>query len=222
MNIFKKPAQITAPEVAYRWLREAITSLPWDEEAFLSESAVAEASGTSRTPVREALLRLEAEGLLRRAPHRGAYVPALTESDIDIMMEARRVIEDWAVRKVTETGYSTHKLEEILENQANSLSDNVSFIKHDMSFHKELVAAAGNPLLDNLYDSLRYKQLRMGVGAIIDSDGRSDHVLEEHEAIVKAIQLKNAEVAIKAVHTHLASTLSSLKKTNTQSGRAGI
>lgn len=214
VNILQKTAQPTAPEVAYLWLREAITSLPWDEEAFLSENFVAKESGTSRTPVREALLRLDSEGLLRRVPHRGAHVPALSEKDIDSMMEARRVIEEWAVRKVTGTSYSTRKLKELLGKQEEIISDTVQFIQCDIEFHKDIVTAAGNPVLGEVYGSLRDKQLRMGVRAVRDSQGRSDHVLVEHRAIVKAIQSGDAVRAAEVTGEHLASTLAALKSTS--------
>ncbi|MFH4285162.1 GntR family transcriptional regulator, partial [Acinetobacter baumannii] len=69
-------------------------------EMFLSEAQVAAASGTSRTPVREALLRLEAEGFIRRVPHKGAYIPALTDKDVDDVMQARRVVEEWSIAQV--------------------------------------------------------------------------------------------------------------------------
>jgi DNA-binding GntR family transcriptional regulator len=209
VSIFQKPAQ-TAPEAAYQWLRKEISSLPWDQEAFLSENTIAEASGISRTPVREALLRLEATGLLRRVPHKGAFVPALTKGDIEAMMEVRQVIEEWAVRKVTAAGQPGPELEELLQNQQDSLGDPVAFIECDILFHKCIVAAAGNPTLEDVYDSQRFKQLRMGVKAIMDSQGRSDHVVDEHRAIVEAIRSGDPERAVEAMRGHLGSTLKAL------------
>lgn len=198
--------QMTAPETAYRWLRDSISALPWDEEAFLNENAVAAASGTSRTPVREALLRLEASGLVRRVPHKGAYVPALSSRDIDSMMEARQVIEEWAVRKVVGLQDSTVELDRLLEQQAQVLSDPLAFIECDIQFHKYIVQIADNPVLQDVYESLRFKQLRMGVKAIVDSEGRSDHVLLEHRAIVEAIGSGDSDRAVEAVRNHLSST----------------
>ncbi|MFP3571102.1 GntR family transcriptional regulator, partial [Paraburkholderia sp. SIMBA_030] len=72
MSTFQDPTP-TSPEIAYLWLRREISSHPWDQDAFFTENAIAEAAGVSRTPVRDALLRLEAAGLLRRVPHKGAY-----------------------------------------------------------------------------------------------------------------------------------------------------
>src|SRR4051794_8604841 len=166
MGFQTKPAQLTAPETAYRWLRDAISTLPWDEEAFLSENAVAEASGTSRTPVREALLRLEASGLVRRVPHKGAYVPALSSRDLETMMEARQVIEEWAVRKVTGVEGSVDEMNRLLDQQAAILADPVAFIECDIQFHKYIVELADNPVLQDVYESQRFKQLRMGVKAV--------------------------------------------------------
>lgn len=218
MSIFQKPLP-TAPETAYLWLRREISSLPWDQEAFLSENAIAEAASVSRTPVREALLRLEAAGLLRRVPHKGAYVPALTALDIESMMEVRQVIEDWAVRKVTAFGNLGPELERLLKAQEDSLADPVAFIECDISFHKHIVHAAGNPALEELYDSQRFKQQRMGVKAIQDSQGRSDHVVAEHRAIVEAIRMQDSQIASAAVRSHLDSTLTVLKAIPTYSIR---
>jgi DNA-binding GntR family transcriptional regulator len=210
MSIFQKPAQ-TASETAYLWLRTEICSLPWDQEAVLSENSIAEASGLSRVPVREALLRLEAAGLVRRVPHKGAFVPALTSGDIDVMMEVRQVIEDWAVRKVTAAGLPGPELEDLLEQQAAVLKDHVAFIECDIRFHQCIVAAAGNPVLEELYESQRFKQLRMGVKAIRDSQGRSDHVVAEHRAIVEAIRSGDPDRAAGAIRGHLDTTLAVLK-----------
>ena len=210
MSILQKPAR-TAPETAYRWLRREISALPWDQEAFLTENAIAEASGVSRTPVRDALLRLEAAGLLRRVPHKGAYVPALSAQDIESMMEVRQVIEDWAVRKVTSLDRLGTELELLLQQQQDSLADPVAFIDCDISFHKHIVHAANNRSLEEVYDSQRIKQQRMGVTAVQDSRGRSDHVVDEHRAIVEAIRSKDPLAAAAAVRSHLDSTLTVLK-----------
>lgn len=210
--IQKKPSsQPTAPEVAYKWLRDVISELPWDEEAFLSENAIAEATGTSRTPVREALMRLETSGLVRRVPYKGAYVPALSSRDIESMMEAREVIEEWAVRKVVASRTHLEDLDSLLEEQAGSLEDPLAFIECDIRFHKYIVGAARNPIFDDVYGSLRFKQLRMGVRAVVDSEGRSDRVLEEHRRIVDSIKTGDSELAVKAVREHLASTLETLR-----------
>lgn len=64
----------SAQDLTYAWLKRHISELPKEGGVFLSESEVAQAAGTSRTPVREALLRLETEGLLTIVPKKGAYI----------------------------------------------------------------------------------------------------------------------------------------------------
>jgi DNA-binding GntR family transcriptional regulator len=64
-----------------------------------------------------------------------------------------------------------------------------------------------------VYESQRFKQLRMGVKAVADSEGRSDHVLREHRAIVEAIASGNPELAVKAVQDHLSSTRTAFRAT---------
>ena len=136
------------------------------------------------------------------------------------MMEVREVIEDWAVRKVTSLGRLGSELDLLLHAQEESLADPVAFIECDISFHKYIVHAAGNPALEELYDSQRFKQQRMGVKAIQDSQGRSDHVVAEHRAIVEAIRSQDSQIASAAVRSHLDSTLTVLKAIPTHAHRS--
>ncbi|GAA3701229.1 GntR family transcriptional regulator [Arthrobacter ginkgonis] len=210
MSIFQ-PAPTSAPDRAFLWLRQQIAALPWDREAFLSENAIAEASGISRTPVREALLRLEASGLLRRVPHKGAYIPALTETDIQEIMEVRQVIGEWATRKVAADGLvPADDLEALVLEQEQHLADPVKFIECDITFHQRIVHAAGNPTLAQVYDSQRFKQERLGIQAVLAGLGRSETVLLEHRAIVQAIRDGDPERAAEAVRSHIHSTRSVL------------
>ncbi|GAA3702973.1 GntR family transcriptional regulator [Zhihengliuella alba] len=213
MNGISRKTAPTAPEIAYLWLREQIAALPWDQEAFLSENAIAESAGVSRTPVREALLRLEAVGLLRRVPHKGAYVPSLTSHDIREMLEVRRVIGTWAVSKVTAQRLLRREvLDAIVDEQAMLLDDPVAFIEADIRFHKAIVHAAGNPTLEGVYDSQRFKQARLGVQAILERRDRIEQVLVEHRAMVDAIDSGDPDEAVAASARHLDSTRAALRE----------
>ncbi len=200
----------SARDVAYEWLLEAITSLPWDQEAFLNEVEIAEASGTSRTPVREALQRLEAAGLVRHVPNKGVYVPALSDGDIERMMEARLVIEAWAIDKVIRTGVDMSGLHDHIERQRQFVDEPLAFVGEDVLFHRRIVDAADNPPLGRVYQSLRELQLRLGVSAVHDDDGRSDHVVDEHRAIVDAIVARDPDAAKAALTAHLDQTTRAL------------
>lgn len=207
-----KSSAASAPELAYEWLKNTILTLPRDEEMFLSEAQVAAASGTSRTPVREALLRLEAEGFVRRVPHKGAYIPALTDKDVDDVMQARRVVEEWSITEVAPNpGQVPDRLRELVKRQEADI-DPVEFIAHDLEFHTTVIRAAGNQVMHDFYRSLRDRQMRMGVRIMLSVEQRKKQVLIEHGAIVDALAASDTEAAIRAVHEHLDTTLCSLKQ----------
>src|ERR1043165_6519059 len=79
-----------AQDAVFRWLKQHIVTLPRGDGVFLTEAEVCRATGTSRTPVREALLRLESDGFLQIVPKKGAYVAPITEAEIDAVMQARK------------------------------------------------------------------------------------------------------------------------------------
>ncbi|MGW4094128.1 GntR family transcriptional regulator [Nocardia sp. NPDC004750] len=205
-------SSISAPDMAYGWLKNTIFTLPRDEELFLSETQVAAASGTSRTPVREALLRLEAEGFVRRVPHKGAYVPALTDKDVDDVMQARRIVEEWSISQVAPNpGLIPERLHDLV-NRQEADTDPVEFIAHDLEFHTTVIKAAGNQVMLDFYRSLRDRQMRMGVRIVLSDEHRKKQVLVEHAAIVDALAAQDTEVAIRAVREHLDTTQCSLKQ----------
>ncbi|MEU4837505.1 GntR family transcriptional regulator [Nocardia testacea] len=207
-----KTSAASAPELAYGWLKNTILTLPRDDEMFLSEAQVAAASGTSRTPVREALLRLEAEGFIRRVPHKGAYIPALTDKDVDDVMQARRVVEEWSITQVAPNpGRVPDRLRELIAEQESD-TDPVEFIAHDLEFHTTVIRAAGNQVMHEFYRSLRDRQMRMGVRIMLSDEQRKKQVLVEHSAILEALAERDTEAAIRAVREHLDTTLCSLKQ----------
>ena len=201
-----------AQDVVYRWLKQHVLTLPSREGTFLTEAEVCRETGTSRTPVREALLRLEADGLLQIVPKKGAYVPPITETEIEAVMQARGLVEEWCVRQAA--GYGDMlavELDRLVALQVESQHDPVAFIECDREFHRTIVRAAGNPVLADFYESLRDRQLRMGVHAITISGGRGDNVIAEHAAIVEGIRREQPEQAAAAVADHLARTLAALR-----------
>ncbi|WP_328824637.1 GntR family transcriptional regulator [Mesorhizobium neociceri] len=209
--------------MVYRWLKQHVLTLPSREGTFLTEAEVCRETGTSRTPVREALLRLEADGLLQIVPKKGAYVPPITEAEIDAVMQARSLVEEWCAGQATAFGdMLAAELDRLLARQVEVRNDPVAFIECDREFHRAIVRAAGNPVLADFYESLRDRQLRMGVHAIMMSGGRGDSVLAEHAAIVEGIRRGQPEQASAAVAEHLARTLVALRLPVAGSWSAGF
>ena len=202
----------SAQDVNYRWLRHRIDALPRESGMFVTEGEVSSATGTSRTPVREALQRLEAEGFLEIVPKKGAFVPPISDSEVDAVMQARAIVEEWCVRQASTASASLlAELEELLEAQRQLIGNAVSFIQCDREFHRSIVSAAGNQVLADFYESLRERQLRMGLQAIADSSERLKLVLAEHAAIVEGIRSASPDMAARALLAHLSSTLSALR-----------
>lgn len=200
-------------DTVYQWAKEHVASLPRDEGVFITEAQVAEATRSSRTPAREALLRLEAEGLIQIVPKKGAFAPPIPDAEVLAVMEARVLIEEHSIRKAE--GYVEQLAEHLgalVEEQLDLLADPVAFIEHDRDFHRAIVAAAGNPVLTDFYESIRDRQVRMGLRAIAGTENRAKTVVDEHATIVAALRGDNPiEDAIQALTAHLAVTLQALR-----------
>jgi DNA-binding GntR family transcriptional regulator len=207
----------TAAERAYRFVRAEVLSRRIKPHDVISEGQIALAVGVSRTPVREALLRLEAEGVLRLLPKRGALVlPVTTEQMLDLI-EARRLIETFAVRKVISAGRAADiaalgvRLERQLELMRSALgaADLATYVSADRDFHAEIVAASGNAILGETYRGLRDRQLRMGAVNLLDESAvpdraRMQSTLADHEQIAAAIAGRRLRAAESAIDGHLA------------------
>ena len=203
----------SAADRAYGYVKSEVLARRYGPHELLSEGQIADAVGVSRTPVREALLRLQSEGLLRLLPKRGALVLPVTAAELADVLEARRLVESYAVRKVIASG-KVAELDVELGRQlaamrdATRRRDAAAYVAADRAFHAAIVTAAGNEIIANLYRSLRERQLRMGTVNLLDEDGAADPVrmrdtLREHEHIRAAIASKQLRAADAAVAQHL-------------------
>ncbi len=180
----------------------------------ISEGDVATALGMSRTPVREAFLRLEAEGLLRLYPQRGALVVPVSPDEVRAVIEARLVLEQFAATKVAGLGPAVRaalfeRLSGELHRQrdAAAAGDWHEFLDSDRAFHALTVDESQNAILSSFYSTLRDRQMRMiGESALRDPD-RVTTILDEHAGIAEALRDGDLPRALQAVQTHLASTV---------------
>ncbi|MFI6549282.1 GntR family transcriptional regulator [Streptomyces prunicolor] len=197
-------------EKAYAYLKDTVLTDPEMQGAFLSEQELADRIGVSRTPIREALLMLAAEDLVELVPKRGARVAPLTGREVRELMELRGLVERYAAeRLVAAERVPLEELRSLLEQQRalTGAEEAHEFIAVDHQFHASLVSAVGNTLLDRHYDGLRSRQVRAGVVAVFNQQGRQKAVLDEHEAIVDALAAGDAQAACAAIDHHLQSTL---------------
>lgn len=206
----------SAADRAYAHAKSAILSRQVEPHRLLTEGELADAVGVSRTPVREALLRLQAEGLIRLVPKRGALVLPVTAAEVADVLETRRLIESFAVRKAVSA--ATAHLVDRLGGQLRAMRDAAkrrdarAYVEADRDFHEQIVTATGNEILGSLYRSLRDRQLRMGVVNLLAEDtgaltsagaARMKANIADHEAILAAIAGRSVRAAEAAVAAHL-------------------
>ncbi|MEV0030552.1 GntR family transcriptional regulator [Nocardia sp. NPDC050793] len=181
----------SSAEHAYREVKERILTgaLPGGE--LISEGEIAAALGTSRTPVREAFLRLETEGWMRLYPKRGALVVPIPPDEAEHVAHARYVVETAAVRALVaaDPDAVATPLRASLDRQRTlaATEDLDAFAIEDTDFHRTYVVAAGNPLLSGFYDSLRERQRRMNSVALRRGPLDIDRIIDQHAGLAELI-----------------------------------
>lgn len=205
----KAQAPVKQPPAAdrvYAHVKQGVLERRYEGGTLLTEGELAEAVGVSRTPVREALLRLEAEGLIKLYPKKGALVLPVSAQEIADVVETRQLVEEHAARKaVPASPRLIARLEELLAQQKEQAAagDLAAAAVTDRCFHAEIVRSGGNDILSRLYDQLRDRQLRMGVAVMHAHPDRITKTLTEHEQILEALRAGDAETVVGLIHGHV-------------------
>jgi DNA-binding GntR family transcriptional regulator len=205
---------MAAADTAYAFAKERILDgrLPGGE--LISEGEIAAGVGLSRTPVREAFLRLESEGLLRLYPKRGALVVPVSAAEVRHVMETRLLVERFCVERAlpASAALQTALGESLLEQDRLVVERRAAaFVEADREFHRLFVAAADNPILLALHDSLRDRQSRMGLAAIARDGARARSIVAEHRDLVAAVLDDDAARALDVLTHHLQTQLALLQ-----------
>jgi DNA-binding GntR family transcriptional regulator len=208
--------KIPAAERVYAYVKAAILDRAYPGGELLTEGELATAVGVSRTPVREALLRLEESGLVKLYPKRGALVLPVLPQEIDDVLEARELIETHAAAKVWPR---RKRLIEALTQRVDEMrahrkaGDAKSFLEADRAFHEAIVDAAGNQILAKLYNSLRDRQVRMGVPGIEVQPIRMDKSITAHQEMIGALGGNSVKRFRELVIAHIAEAANDLRGT---------
>ncbi|GGO42238.1 GntR family transcriptional regulator [Streptomyces daqingensis] len=198
---------------AYDYAKERILEGILAGGELISEGTVADALGVSRTPVREAFLRLEAEGLLRLYPKRGAVVVPVSAKEVESVLETRELIESFAAEKVAAMGAEAlgelvGELRDQLREQRKlrGAGEGKAFVAADQLFHQMIVAASDNPILLDLYAGLRDRQQRMGLYAVFHDDDRLRATNHQHVELVDLLERGDVAGYRTALRGHLRGT----------------
>ncbi len=201
-------------EVAER-LRQRIFSHELTPGTWIDEQKLAEQYGISRTPMREALKVLASEGLVTLKPRRGCYVTEISERDLDdvfpimALLEGRCAAE--AVKKARATDIANlQAIHAELEDSASA--NNIDgFFEANQQFHKVIQELADNRWLLSMIQDLR-KVLKLSRLHSLSLQGRLQQSLDEHRAIMAAIEARDTTKAEKLMHDHLLSGREALAK----------
>src|SRR5262245_8636824 len=199
-------------EEAYRYLKTQIMSAHLPPGASLNELEIAAALGTSRTPVREAIRKLEQEGLAMRYPNRGAIVTKLSMTDVLEIWQLREILEPAACRLAADRidRAALEGLERALrELRSHAVGPEAyeAFLQADTGLHGLIVEATGNATLRRVLEMLNERIVQVRV---VTSPARFRHAVDEHLAIVAALKKRDADEAMDAMRLHLANARQSL------------
>ncbi len=206
----QRPKSLT--EIATERLRNDIVSGRHPFGAQLSEATLAAWLGISKTPVREALMRLRAEGLVEVHPQRGTFVFSLDENGVAQLCHFREVIEVAALGEAMRRSRETllERLDANLEamGRAHAAHDLRSLPALDQAFHETLLACCGNDYLQAAYQLVAHKINALRARLPEDNE-RVGHCQANHARIVAAIRSGDAARSRRLLSEHIRDTLTS-------------
>ncbi|MFM9878681.1 MAG: GntR family transcriptional regulator [Rhodoglobus sp.] len=194
-----EPAPVLPDQIADE-LRASILSQVDAPGSSITESAVALRFGVARPTARLAIDKLVADGLLRREAHRAARVPELSRDDIVDLFTNRALIESAAMAALATSG--TIPAEALAAHRALATAE--QFARHDITFHRALVAGQPSPRLTRMH------QLLMGEIELCIGQVQAAHLLSaaqvarQHQGILDAITSGDADAAARLTREHIA------------------
>jgi DNA-binding GntR family transcriptional regulator len=184
-------------------LRQRIFQRELEPGSWIDEMKLAEEYGISRTPLREALKVLAAEGLVTMKVRRGAYVTEVSEKDLSDVYHLLSLLESDAAGIVAERASDAQLAElQVLHKQLEAAAGNrEKFFALNERFHMRLLAIAGNRWRDQMVADLR-KVMKLNRHNSLLKSGRVKESMLEHRAIVEALARRDAKAAIKRMQEH--------------------
>lgn len=200
----------------YRTVRDEILRLRRRPGDPIVEKQIARLFGVSRTPVREAMLKLAGEGLVDILPQSGTFVARIPVDELPESMEIRRALEEGAVKRaaIAATEADIAFFRACLEEQEKALDDGNGEVFHaaDEAMHRHFAIASGFPRFWEVTQNVKLQIDRFRLLALPEP-GRMRRVLDEHYVIVAAIAAHDPVRAVAAIDTHLDSLRSNLTMT---------
>lgn len=193
-------------DVVFNTLRQAILKGELEPGERLMEIQLAERLGVSRTPIREAIRKLELEGLVLMIPRKGAEVARISEKSLRDVLEVRRSLEELAIelacRRMGEEEVKTLAEAQNEFRAAVLNGDAMKIAETDEAYHDVIYGGTGNDRLVQILNNLREQMYRYRLEYIKDEDKRKILLLE-HDKILTAVRQRHVEEAKEAMREHI-------------------
>jgi DNA-binding GntR family transcriptional regulator len=193
-------------------IQEAILSKEYVPGQRIREEEISEKLGVSRTPIREAFVVLEQEGLVEIKPHKGAFVASFSREEIVDLLLTEAVMEGLAASLAANnaTEKQLEVMEDLLESTKSALLinfDDEEFYKYDRKFHHSLVLCSGSHTIIRVIEK-QLSQIYLCRYYTITAPNRFAHSLQEHREILNCIKKRDPVLSEQAARNHLESVKS--------------
>lgn len=193
-------------DVVFNTLRQAILKGELEPGERLMEIQLADRLGVSRTPVREAIRKLELEGLVLMIPRKGAEVAKISEKNLRDVLEVRRSLEELAIelacQRMTEEDFEALEKAQEAFQLAVEAGDSMNIAETDEHYHDIIYNGTGNIRLVQILNNLREQMYRYRLEYIKDAEKRQI-LLAEHNRILKAVKARQVADAKVAIREHI-------------------
>lgn len=200
MKKLKIPSNLTT--LAYNSIKEYVLEGRLDENSRLTEEFLSKQLGISKSPIREALNRLETEGLIRIEPRKGAYLRRLSTEEVANLYDLREALETHVVRTAKLNPALVSELQQSLKRQRAFLksNDRAHYIEEDVHFHAALAQATGNAHLCAVLENI---QNQIWLSRRNTYDLSSSTAPDYHSAIADALEENQRDKAERAMRDHI-------------------
>lgn len=191
----------------YESIKSLLIGLRFPPGSYLKERELAEILGVSRTPVREALQRLDHEGWITVGEGKKIQVRQVTMADINEIFHIRDLIEHFSLSWLMDCGQPrvVAGMADACLSSMTNLDDHLAFTRMDLQFHSMVIKSMGYERVERFWKTVHEEVIRLGYMAMQDPD-RVARVLEEHAAIVEAMWNRDKDAALSALSRHLHNT----------------
>ena len=216
------PEAVSVAELAYQSLRGAILGMDIydpDADLRLDEQRLAAALGVSRTPVRQALARLQHEGLVRIMPRRGVLIVRKSAAEITEMIRAWAALESMAARLLCERASDDdiRSLRDLFSGfEGGELRLHLDeYSEANLHFHQRIIDLAGSPVISKMVDGLLV-HVRGIRGRMIGEDDRAERSIVDHMHIIEALEARDAALAERLVRDHALDLADDVERTGSR------